>query len=206
MASDKKITTLFLDIGGVLLSDGWGRNSRKAAAVQFHIDPDELEERHLINFETYELGKISLKTYLESVIFHKKRDFSISDFKKFMFNRSQAFPLMLNLVRQLKKKYGLKIAIVSNEGRELNAYRIKKFHLGNIADTFISSCFVHLRKPDIDIFQLALDLVQTKPEQILYLENQPIFIHNVAQMGIEGILHIDYESTLIKLKHFGLAP
>jgi putative hydrolase of the HAD superfamily len=67
---------------------------------------------------------------------------------------------MIELVTQLKLNLGLKIAIVSNEARELNAYRINKFGLNKLADRFISSCFVHIRKPDLDIYKLALDIAQ----------------------------------------------
>jgi hypothetical protein len=50
--------------------------------------------------------------------------------------------------------------VVSNESREVNAYRIRKFKLDGFVDSFISSCFVHIRKPDADIFRLALDIAQ----------------------------------------------
>lgn len=202
----KHITTLFLDIGGVLLSDGWDRDSRKDASAYFHIDHLDMEERHHINFSTYELGKLSLNDYLASVVFHEHRDFSITAFKKFMFSQSKPFPKMLKLIRLLKKKYQLKIAAVSNEGRELNLYRINKFGLDDIVDNFISSCFVHLSKPDLDLFRLAIDTMQSPISKILYIENQPVFVANAASLGINTILHKDYEMTLAQLAAFGLKP
>ena len=33
-----QITTLFLDIGGVLLTNGWDRKARRRAAETFHFD------------------------------------------------------------------------------------------------------------------------------------------------------------------------
>ena len=77
-----------------------------------------------------------------------------------MFDQSQPIPEMLALIRGIKEKYGIKIAVVSNEGRELNKYRINTFKLGEFVDFFISSCFVHFRKPDADIFKVALDIAQ----------------------------------------------
>ena len=47
---------------------------------------------------------------------------------------------------------------MSNEGRELNEHRIRTFGLADFVDFFVSSCFVHFRKPDTDIFQMAIDL------------------------------------------------
>lgn len=204
MEKRKHITTLFVDIGGVLLTDGWDRNARKEACEHFQIDHLSMEEMHHINFETYELGKMTLNDYLRMVVFDRQRGFSLATFKKFMFSQSKPFPKMLALVRSLKKKYKLKIAVVSNEGRELNHFRIRKFTLDDTVDLFISSSFVHLRKPDMDIFRLALDLVQVPPLNILYLENQPIFIAEAAALGINGILHKDYNSTVCQLAKYGL--
>jgi hypothetical protein len=65
MNQPTKITTLFLDIGGVLLSDGWTLDMRGQAAQTFDLDPVQLESLHHQVFATYELGKISLDEYLE---------------------------------------------------------------------------------------------------------------------------------------------
>ena len=94
--------------------------------------------------------------------------------------------------------------MVSNEGRELNAYRIRTFKLDRFVDSFISSCFVHLRKPDADIFRLALDIAQTPAEQVVYIENTPMFVQVAEGLGIRSILHTDYRSTCAKLASLGL--
>ena len=111
---------------------------------------------------------------------------------------------MIELVRRLKARYGLKIAVVSNEGRELNAYRIRQFKLDGFVDSFISSCFVHIRKPDADIFRLALDIAQAPARQVVYIENTPMFVQVAEGLGIRSILHTDYRSTCAKLASFGL--
>jgi putative hydrolase of the HAD superfamily len=98
----------------------------------------------------------------------------------------------------------LKIIVVSNESRELNAYRIRQFKLDGFVDAFISSCFVRLRKPDADIFKLALDVAQTPARQIVYIENTPLFVQIAEGLGIRSILHTDYKSTRAKLAALGL--
>ncbi len=199
-----KITTLFLDIGGVLLTDGWQRDSRKRAAKAFRLDLSEMEERHHMVFDTYEEGKLTLEEYLDWVVFYKKRPFTTAQFRRFMFARSKPYPDMIELVRQLKAKYGLKIIVLSNEARELNAYRIRTFKLDGFVDAFVSSCFVHLRKPDADIFRLALDIAQTPAPQIVYIENTAMFVQIADAMGIRGILHTNYQSTRAELSALGL--
>jgi putative hydrolase of the HAD superfamily len=198
------ITTLFLDIGGVLLTNGWGHHARKRAATNFKLEWPEMEERHSLNFDTYEEGRLTLEEYLGRVVFYKKRPFTRAQFRRFMFAQSKPYPEMIELVAQLKVRHGLKIAVVSNEGRELNAYRIRKFKLDGFVDAFISSCFVHLRKPDADIFRLALDIAQAPPRQVVYIENTPLFVQVAEGLGIRSILHTDYRSTRAKLASFEL--
>jgi putative hydrolase of the HAD superfamily len=198
------ITTLFLDIGGVLLTDGWDHHARRRAAANFKLNLAEMEDRHQLNFDTYEEGKLTLKEYLGRVVFYRKRPFTFAQFRRFMFAQSKPHPKMIELAAELKARHGLKIAVVSNEARELNAYRIRKFKLDEFVDAFITSCFVHLRKPDADIFRLALDMAQTPARQVVYIENTPMFVQVAEGLGIRSILHTDYTSTRAKLSSLGL--
>jgi len=198
------ITCLFLDIGGVLLTDGWDHHARKRAATHFKLDLAEMEDRHHLTFDTYEEGKLTLEEYLGRVVFYQQRPFTPAQFRKFMFAQSKPYPKMIELVRRLKAGYGLKIVVVSNEARELNSHRIRKFKLDQFVDSFISSCFVHVRKPDADIFRLALDIAQTPARQVVYIENIPMFVQIAEGLGIQSIRHTDYESTCAKLASLGL--
>jgi putative hydrolase of the HAD superfamily len=198
------VNTLFLDIGGVLLTNGWDRHSREKACDVFRLDYDEMNERHHLTFDTYEEGKLSLDEYLNRTIFYEPRAFSREAFKQFMFDQSQPFPDMLALMRTLKERYHLKIAVVSNEGRELTVYRIQRFGLGAFVDFFICSCFVHFRKPDEDIFRIALDSAQVAPEQVVYVEDRSLFVEVAKGMGIKGLKHNGYESTKAALAGYGL--
>jgi putative hydrolase of the HAD superfamily len=198
------VTTLFLDIGGVLLTDGWDHHARKRAATKFNLELAEMQDRHHLIFETYEEGKITLEEYLGQVVFYQERPFTLSQFRKFLFAQSKPYPKMIKLVRQLKVRYGLNIVVVSNEARELNLHRIRKFKLDGFVDSFISSSFVHVRKPDPDIFRLALDIAQTPARQIVYIEDTPMFVQIAEGLGIRSILHTDYITTCAKLAAFGL--
>jgi FMN phosphatase YigB (HAD superfamily) len=198
------ITCLFVDIGGVLLTNGWDHHLRKQAATDFKLDWDELESRHHLNVDVYETDKLTLKDYLARVVFHEKRPFTPTQFRDFMFAHSQPYPEMIELITRLKIRYGLKIFVVSNEAREINDYRIEKFKLDEFVDCFISSCYVHLRKPDKDIFRLALDIAQVPAKQTAYIENTLLLVQVAETFGIRGILHMDYKSTCEKLAALGL--
>ncbi len=198
------ISCVFVDVGGVLLTNGWDHHARERAATNFKLDLTEMEDRHHLTFDTHEEGKLTLEEYLSRTVFYQERPFTQAQFRRFMFAQSQPYPEMIELVTRLKAQYGLKIVVVSNEGRELNAHRIRKFKLNGFVDSFVSSCFVHLRKPDADIFRLALDIAQVPASQVVYIENTPMFVQVAEGLGLRGILHTDHGSTCAKLASLGL--
>ncbi|GGI24867.1 HAD hydrolase-like protein [Pedobacter mendelii] len=204
MENQAKITTLFTDIGGVLLTNGWDRKARGEAAVLFNLDSAEVEERHHLTFDTYEVGKITLDEYLERLVFYEERSFSYDDFKEFMFKKSLPYNDMIALICDLKKKYNLKVAVISNEGRELNQYRINTFKLNEFVDFFVSSSFVHFRKPDADIFKVAIDISQSDVATSLYIDDRMLFVQVAEGLGLQGIHHTSYEDTKAQLAGFGL--
>ncbi len=204
MRARARVTCLFVDIGGVLLSNGWDHLARRRAARHFGLDWSDTEGRHQMAFEAYEKGRLTLEDYLSMVVFHERRPFTRADYRRFMFAQSRPSPGMLALVARLKARHGLKVVVVSNEGRELNAHRIRKFRLAALVDAFISSCFVHVRKPDFRIFEMALDIAQVPARQVVYLENTPMFVQVAESLGIRGILHTDLRSTRAKLAALGL--
>lgn len=195
---------MFLDIGGVVLTDGWDRSARKRAATHFQLEWSEMETRHRTTFETYEQGKLTLEEYLELVVFFEARPFTRTQFRRFMFAQSKPYPKMIELVTRMKSAHNLKIAVVSNEARELNAYRIRQFKLADFVDFFVSSCFVQMRKPDADLFRLALDLAQVEAANVVYIDNTPMFVQIAATLGIRGIVHTDCQSTRAQLATLGL--
>ncbi len=202
---NSSITCLFTDVGGVLGTNGWDRSMRKRAAEVFKLDYAEMDERHHLTFDTYEAGKLSLDEYLARTIFYEVRSFSPEDFKTFMFEQSQPYLPMIQLVRDLKERHQLKVAVVSNEGRELTQHRVQKFGLTEFVDFFICSCFVHFRKPDADIFRIALDVAQVAPEQVVYIEDRPMFVDIARSLGIRSMHHTSYESTRDSLAVLGLS-
>jgi putative hydrolase of the HAD superfamily len=198
------VTTLFLDVGGVMLSNGWGHESRRLAADVFNLDFSDMDERHHLTQVTYEEGKLTLGEYLKRVVFYRKRSFTPAQFREFMFAQTTPDREMIEFIQKLKVQYRLKIVVVNNEGRELNEYRIKKFQLNQFVDFFISSCFVHFRKPDADIFRIALDIAQVTAEHVVYIEDIQMFVDIASESGIRSIRHKSYLSTSGELAAMGL--
>lgn len=199
-----QVKALFTDIGGVLLTNGWDHTARARACEHFNLDTEELHERHHLTFDTYEEGKLTLNGYLERTVFYEPRDFTLADFRAFMFAQSQALPYMLEFMAALKAKHQLKVIAVSNEGRELTVHRVTTFDLGSFIDAFMSSCFVHVRKPDEDIFRMALDVAQVPAEDVVYIDDRPMFVDIARGLGLKGVVHTSFEDTRARFEKLGL--
>ncbi len=187
---------LFSDIGGVLLSNGWGYKSRKMAAKKFKIDYEQMDALHNFIFNVFEIGKVTLDDYLDWVIFNQPRNFPKEDFVNFMLSQSIQLPQILPWLVDWKKNHpGVKIISINNEARELNNYRIKKFNLHAFFDAFISSCEVGMRKPDPGIFRLALGIAQAEPHECLYFDDRPTLVEAARKEGIHAHHHQTFEET-----------
>lgn len=194
-ASFKKI--IFFDIGGVLLSNGWGHGSRQAAAEKFGFDYDEMNYLHEFIFNVYEIGSITLDEYLNTTLFYRPRNFTKETFIDFMFSQSVELPDTLQWLKEWKRKHAerFKFISINNEGRELNEYRINKFRLHDFFDAFVSSCEVGMRKPDPGIFKLAMGIAQVKPEQCIYFDDRAMLVEAAGKTGIKSHQHKNFEST-----------
>ncbi|MBB6501537.1 HAD family hydrolase [Pedobacter cryoconitis] len=186
---------LFFDIGGVLLTNGWGHDSRKLAAEKFGLNYDELNTLHNYIFNVFEIGNITLDEYLETVIFNHPRDFTMEDFKEFVYSRSKELPGLLQWMKEWKRDCGFRVISINNEGKELNTYRVKKFKLHECFDAFISSCDVKMRKPDPNIFLLALGIAQAKPDQCYYFDDRLFQVETAKNLGMHAFHHTSFEET-----------
>src|SRR5260370_6173261 len=181
------ITTILFDIGGVLLTDGWGHASRREAAVKFNLDWDDFTDRHEKVSHLIETNRLALERYLDLVIFYRPRSFSRDEFRAFIFAQSQPKPESLEIAHQLAglKKYFL--ATLNNEILELNLYRIEHFDLGKDFSVFFSSCFLGLRKPDEAIYRVALSVTQRTPDQSLFIDDREVNLECPRALGLHTI-------------------
>lgn len=189
------IKVLFLDIGGVLLSDGWNHTSRMQAIDKFGLEPIQFQKDHAVAFPLFENGKLTLDQYLDAVIFNEERNFSKEEFAAFMYSKSTQLPHFLPWLINWKKENKIKIFSINNEGKEFNDYRIKHFKLHDCFDAFISSCEVGFSKPDPSIFKLALGIAQVEPQHTLYFDDRAIHVAIARQMGINAYVHQNFEKS-----------
>ena len=194
------VGALLLDIGGVILTKGWDRHARRAAAERFGYDHDEVEDRHEIVVHIYEEGDMTLDQYLGHVVFFHERGFSLDEYKAFMFSQSKPYQDMLQLFAEIKARYRMKVIAVSNEGRELAVHRIRSFNLDRFIDFFVVSSFVHCRKPDPRMLQMALDQSLSPADAVIYVDDTPLHVEVARGLGIPAIVHVSQEETAAALR------
>ena len=199
-----KISTLFFDIGGVILTNGWDSVARRAAISKFQLDFQEFEARHLVANPAFERGQMTLDEYLEQTIFYSKRTFSLQEFRDFMYSQSQPMPESLEFVRRMARSRGYLIATINNEGAEINAYRIEQFSLRDIFAAFFSSCYVGMRKPDTGIYELALKVLQRSADESIFVDDRAENIEGARKVGLNTIQFKDVPQLACDLNNFGV--
>jgi len=182
-----EIRALFWDVGGVLLTNAWDREQRMRALEHFHLDEEEFHDRHEMVVSSFERGKITLDEYLDRTVFYRSRPFTREAFKEFMFSLSQPMPDVLSFAQSLADSEKDVIGTINNESRELNLYRIEKFGLRKIFRLFVSSCFVGFRKPERDIYRLAVELTQIAPEECVFIDDRALNLEQAARLGMKTI-------------------
>jgi putative hydrolase of the HAD superfamily len=203
-----RISTLFWDVGGVLLSNAWDHEQRQQTLKQFGLndeDEAEFESRHEMLISSFERGKITLQDYLERTVFYCPRPFTIESFTQHIFSLSQPYPDRLRLAKELTRSGKYLMSTINNESKELNLYRIQTFGLREIFSLFVSSCFVRLRKPEEGIYRLALDITQQPPEECCFIDDRPLNLDSASKLGMHVIQMKDAEQLRQDLQKLGVA-
>jgi putative hydrolase of the HAD superfamily len=199
-----KITALFWDVGGVLLTNAWDHVERNRALIQFELDEVDFNDRHHMLVSSFERGKITLDDYLERTIFYRTRTFSRDAFKDYMFSLSRAKTDVLDLARALSQSGKFLMSTLNNESRELNLYRIQTFRLREIFSLFVSSCYVGMRKPEAGIYRLAIDITQRLPEECCFVDDRELNLESASQVGMHVIQMRNVEQLRSDLEMLGV--
>jgi putative hydrolase of the HAD superfamily len=199
-----RITALFWDVGGVLLSNAWDREQRQRTLEEFNLDEVEFESRHEMLVSSFERGKITLQNYLERTVFYRPRSFTAEAFTQHMFSLSTPNPETLQLGKELNRSGKYLMSTINNESKELNLYRIQTFDLREIFSLFVSSCFVGLRKPEEGIYRLALEITQRPPEECCFIDDRPLNLDSAAHLGMQVIQMKTAEQLRADLQKLGV--
>lgn len=183
-----EIRAIYCDIGGVLLTNGWDHHSRRRVVDSFGLDLTAFEARHEESNDAWEKGKITIDEYLGSTVFYESRTFTREAFVKAMKDQSKVLHAeSLRIISGLRMSGRFTVAMLNNESAELNDYRIRTFNLENCFDCYFSSCYVGLRKPHADIYELGLKLLQRPAEECVFIDDRTENVAAAVGVGMRGI-------------------
>lgn len=200
----EEVRVLLFDVGGVLLSNGWDRTMRRRGAERFGLDWEEFEDRHELVLDGFETGRLGLDDYLTRTVFYRDRSFTRDEFVRFMKDQSRAYPESLELVRSLASSGRYLLATLNNESRELNEHRIATFGLHDHFSVFLSSCYLGVRKPNEEMFRLALDITQHRPQECLFVDDRAVNLECAELVGIPTVQFQDAAQLTKDLKRRGV--
>lgn len=198
------ITHVFFDIGGVLGSNGWDREQRARAIERFDVEP-EFEARHEELVGDWEIGRLSLEEYLDSAVFYVPRSFTREEFVAFMLAQSVPFAASIALAKRLADRGAVRLFTLNNEADELNRHRIEAFGLRGIFESFLSSCWLGLRKPSRTMMLRASLIAGAAPEHILFVDDREQNIVPARALGWDTHRFTDAPALEAALRERGLA-
>jgi putative hydrolase of the HAD superfamily len=201
--SDVKV--LFFDVGGVLLTNGWDRDARRLACEHFDLDWEDFQDRHDFVAPDFETGRLTMEEYLHRTVFYRQQPFTEDEFVTFMKAQSAAMPESLALLSDLASSGDYVLATLNNESRELNDHRIETFGLRRFFSMFMSSCYLGMRKPEEDIYRVAVDVIQHLPEECVFIDDRMLNLECAERAGIHPIHFTDADQLRASLTELGIA-
>lgn len=186
------IKTILFDVGGVLLTNGWDHLERATVLEHFSVDRDSYEQRHDLANDAWEKGFMSVEQFLERTVFFTPRRFTPAEFLEQMRAQSQVLPQgAISTLTALRASGHVRLAVLNNEARELNDYRIERFQLRKYFEAFFSSCYLGMRKPDPNIFALALNVLRTTAAETAFVDDRQENCAAAQRLGIHAIRYQD---------------
>jgi len=200
-----EISTIFFDIGGVILTNGWDRDARREAAQAFRLDWEDFQDRHDLSFPAFDAGQITLNQYLDRTLFYRPRSFTREEFTAFMFAQSKEYPDTRAILSALARTGKYLIGAINNEPLELNQYRIEAFQLRHDLQVFFSSCYLNARKPEETIYRIALEVTQRAPESCVFIDDRALNLENPRRLGMNVVHHQNAPQLRKDLQSLGIA-
>lgn len=175
MSAVSEIKTIFWDIGGVLLTNGWDINQRARVLTALGVDLPAYEAVHEDVNYYWERGLISAQDFFEQTVLETNPQLNLSFDHLWQLVCAESKVLhqeCFDILAALKRADRYHLATLNNESRELNRHRLNAFHLRRFFDYFICSGYVHEMKPLPDIYRAAIDISGFAPETALFIDDK----------------------------------
>lgn len=197
-----KIKAVIFDYGKVLsVSQPPSAIEQMAAICKV---PVEIFRKGYWDFRlAYDRGDLDVNEYWKSRAQTFNANLSADQIAKLVRVDSQSWshlnPLSVEWVQQLHST-GVRFALLSNMPLELKNYLVANLDLFSSFEHLVFSCDVHRVKPEPEIYQHCLGLLQLSPHEVLFLDDKPENVEGATTLGIHGLIFDSAENTLVKIR------
>jgi len=202
-----EIRTIFWDIGGVLLTNGWDMGQRSRVLSSLGVDLAAYESQHdTVNY-FWERGLTTARDFFCRALFqtnpHLKLTFE--EIWPLVCGESRVLhPESFEILAKLAKAGRYRLATLNNESRELNDHRLQAFDLRRYFSYFICSGYVHEMKPLAGIYRTAIDVSGLPPETALFIDDKEENCSAAAALGMQVIRFQSPAQLQHDLKQLGI--
>jgi putative hydrolase of the HAD superfamily len=202
------IKTIFWDIGGVLLTNGWDSKQRARILTALGVNLTAYEAVHDEANYYWERGLMTAQDFFAQTVIETNPDLNLTFEQLWPLVCSESKVLhqgSFDILAALKKSGQYRLATINNESKELNAYRLDTFQLRPYFNYFICSGYVHEMKPLPDIYRAAIDISGLPPETALFIDDKQENCEAARAFGMNAI-HFESPAQLrASLTQHGIA-
>jgi len=201
------LRTIFWDVGGVLLTNGWDIDQRARVLKRLGVDLEAYEKAHERANYYWERGVISAEDFFSQTVLKPNAKLGLTFdvlWPQVCAESKVLHPECLDMLAELKQVGRYRIATLNNESRELNEYRLDAFKLRSLFDYFICSGYVHEMKPMPGIYKSAIDISGFHAETALLIDDKQENCDAAAALGMQTILFESPSHLGSALLEFGI--
>jgi len=197
-----KIKAIIFDLGGVVFSsDGGTYEARERLAGEIGVDAKKLHDIWFRRREDLIKGKGLEDDYINEIV-SLGINLTAEELKNKIRSYNDVDQKILDFVKELSKKY--KVAVLNNEVKEWNIYRINTFNIKDYFEIIVSSCDVGYAKPEREIYEIVLERLGVKAEEAIFIDDRMGNISGAEKLGIKSILFEDREQMIEDLEKEGV--
>jgi len=188
VSSSSYIKTIFWDIGGVLLTNGWDKGERTEVLTRLGVDLADYESRHDEANYFWERGLSTAEEFFNVTVLNQNPNLTFEELWPQVCAESRILhPESVDILGELATSGRYMLATLNNESRELNEHRLNAFRLRPFFDYFICSGYVHEMKPHPGIYRAAIDISGHLAETALFIDDKVENCDAAAALGMQTI-------------------
>lgn len=207
LRNGEEIKWLLIDIGEVLLLKDSGYSFTELLSNELGVDIPLAQEINKAHYTTMDVKYISEAEFIQRLdkdLGYKAPDNIFALFASAYKKQVRPNIELLDFLMQVRSQ-GIKTAILSNT---IAIYQEAQEEAGiskwDGFDPILYSWEVEMLKPNRDIFELAVERLGARPEEIVFIDDKEEHLNGAKQVGLRTVLFDDTDSTIARIRALGI--